>query len=122
MATRPAPDSRPRSAGAVDRGLSTTVDIETPELIVVSYQVAGVGSRIVAGLIDATIAFSAFIGIIVLFFTVGDRVLGARAASAISADGVALLLLLQFALIWGYYVLFEALSDGQTPGKRAMHL
>lgn len=122
MATRPAPDSRPRSASAVDRGLSTTVDIETPELIVVSYQVAGVGSRIVAGLIDATIAFSAFIGIIVLFFTVGDRVLGARAASAISAYGVAVLLLLQFALIWGYYVLFEALSDGQTPGKRAMHL
>jgi uncharacterized membrane protein SpoIIM required for sporulation len=31
---------------------------------------------------------------------------------------MALLVLVQFALLWGYYVLFEGLMDGQTPGKR----
>ena len=29
---------------------------------------------------------------------------------------------LQFAVLWGYYVLFEALADGQTPGKRSQRL
>src|SRR5215207_8538857 len=32
--------------------------------------------------------------------------------------GMAILLLAQFSLLWGYYVLFEGLMDGQTPGKR----
>ena len=105
-----------------DRPLATTVDIETPELIVVSYTVAGVGSRMLAGLIDAAITLAAFIGTIVLFLTMGDRILGQRVSSALSAYGFAMVLLLQFALVWGYYVLFEALADGQTPGKRAMHL
>jgi uncharacterized membrane protein SpoIIM required for sporulation/uncharacterized RDD family membrane protein YckC len=35
---------------------------------------------------------------------------------------VALLMLVQFAAQWGYYVLFEALWDGQTPGKRWLGL
>ncbi len=43
----------------------------------------------------------------------------------ISSSGawlIAVYVLLQFAVIWGYYVLFEGLWDGQTPGKRMMQL
>ena len=32
------------------------------------------------------------------------------------------LLIVQFTVQWGYYVLFEALNDGQTPGKRLLRL
>jgi uncharacterized membrane protein SpoIIM required for sporulation len=29
---------------------------------------------------------------------------------------------MQFAILWGYYLLFEGLADGQTPGKRILRL
>jgi uncharacterized membrane protein SpoIIM required for sporulation len=35
---------------------------------------------------------------------------------------LAIVTLIQFVIIWGYYVFFEALSDGQTPGKKAMKM
>ena len=100
---------------------ATTVDIETPELIVVSYTVAGVGSRVLAGLIDVAITLAVFIGIMIAAIVTGSRS-PVRTSDPSVAFGVTMLLLLQFALQWGYYVLFEALADGQTPGKRLMHL
>ena len=38
------------------------------------------------------------------------------------AWAVAVVVLMQFAVLWGYYVLFEALADGRTPGKRLQRL
>jgi len=35
---------------------------------------------------------------------------------------IAVLVILQFAILWGYYLLFEGLRDGQTPGKRLLRL
>ena len=35
---------------------------------------------------------------------------------------IAVIVLAQFAVIWGYYFLFESLRDGQTPGKRLLGL
>ena len=35
---------------------------------------------------------------------------------------VALLILFYFVLIWGYYALFEAFRNGQTPGKRVLKI
>ena len=36
--------------------------------------------------------------------------------------GLAALVLLSFALLWGYFVYFEGLRDGQTPGKRKLRI
>jgi uncharacterized membrane protein SpoIIM required for sporulation/uncharacterized RDD family membrane protein YckC len=51
---------------------------------------------------------------------------GFRMARGVGLGGepwmLALLFLAQFAILWGYYVLFEGLADGQTPGKRIMRL
>ena len=87
----------------------------------VSYTVAGVGSRVLAGLIDVAITLAVFIGIMIAAIVTGSRS-PVRTSDPSVAFGVTMLLLLQFALQWGYYVLFEALADGQTPGKRLMHL
>ncbi|MDQ2665220.1 MAG: stage II sporulation protein M [Gemmatimonadota bacterium] len=102
------------------RPFEQTVDVETPELVVLTYSVAGVGSRVLAGLTDllicAGLLFVVTIAIVLLrggFSLVGDR----------SASwGAAALLLAQFVVLWGYYVLFEGLMDGQTPGKRLHRL
>jgi uncharacterized membrane protein SpoIIM required for sporulation/uncharacterized RDD family membrane protein YckC len=98
-----------------------TVDVETPELVVLSYSVAGVGSRAMAGLTDLIICVVTLIAVII-----GMMVLGIGTASFLFDAGAAwasaILILAQFVIFWGYYVLFEGLMDGQTPGKRIHRL
>ena len=104
--------------------LAQTVDIETPELVVVSYTVAGVGSRTVAALIDYAICITAIVVVFIAASQTNVRLPSLR-ESASSTSGtwiLATLTVIQFAVLWLYYVLFEALMDGQTPGKRFMHL
>ncbi len=98
-----------------------TVDVETPELVVLTYTVAGVGSRVAAALIDYGICLLGYAAVLIGMSSLGVRSrLGGWAGSAAWAG--ALLYLLLFAILWGYYVLFEGLADGQTPGKRLLRL
>lgn len=103
--------------------LSETVDIETPELVVLSYTVAGLGSRVAAALIDLAITVLLFVliftGLVVLTRTRGLRAAGPTPSTAWA---FAFLALSQFVILWGYYLLFEGLRDGQTPGKRVLRL
>jgi uncharacterized membrane protein SpoIIM required for sporulation/uncharacterized RDD family membrane protein YckC len=100
--------------------LAQTIDVETPELVVVTYTIAGVGSRVAAALIDYTICLLAYFTVLLGSSSLGARSIigGARGA----AWGAAVLYLLLFVILWGYYVLFEGLADGQTPGKRLLRL
>ena len=102
--------------------LAQTVDIETPELVGVTYTVAGVGSRAYAAIIDYFICVVGFIVVTIGILTFFDRVRSGLAREASVAWAAALMILVQFVVLWGYYVLFEALADGQTPGKRALRL
>lgn len=101
--------------------LANTMEVETPELVVLSYTIAGVGSRAYAALIDYSICFiivlAADIGITVFIARVGGVMRSWSASLAIS-----IIVLVQFAVLWGYYVLFEALNDGRTPGKMLQRL
>jgi uncharacterized membrane protein SpoIIM required for sporulation/uncharacterized RDD family membrane protein YckC len=103
--------------------LTQTVDIETPELVVLSYTIAGLGSRVYAALIDLVIC-----AVVLIAFVIGSVILvGSRAesqaeSSASTAWAVAIIVLFQFAILWGYYLLFEGFNDGQTLGKRLLKL
>jgi uncharacterized membrane protein SpoIIM required for sporulation/uncharacterized RDD family membrane protein YckC len=104
--------------------LAPTVDVETPELVVLTYTIAGVGSRAAAALIDYLLCMLALLMLSLLVNLLGIRgTSGPRPAGAASgAWAFAVFMLFAFALLWGYYVLFEALADGQTPGKRMLRL
>ncbi|MEO7996771.1 MAG: stage II sporulation protein M [Gemmatimonadaceae bacterium] len=103
--------------------LTQTVDVETPELAVLSYTVAGVGSRASAAIIDYLICIVTVVLTFVLIAQFAVRGAATRATTTMSTAWVlAIAGLLQFAILWLYYVLFEALMDGQTPGKRIMNL
>jgi uncharacterized membrane protein SpoIIM required for sporulation/uncharacterized RDD family membrane protein YckC len=103
--------------------LIQTVDIETPELVVLSYTIAGLGSRVYAALIDLLIC-----AVVMIAFLVGTAILALHAKEPLSqptsstAWAVAIIILFQFAILWGYYLLFEGFNDGQTPGKRLLKL
>ena len=102
--------------------LSQTVDVETPELVVLSYTVAGVGSRATAACIDYAICIMTFITVIIAFMQLQVTFGVASSRDSSGALVMAVLGVVQFAILWLYYVLFEALADGQTPGKRLMKL
>jgi len=114
MAASPIPTAASGPSTA-PRGLDQRVDVETPEQVILSYTVAGVGSRIAAALLDYLICTLLLvgIGIVAIAFSVAH----------FSTPWVAVVLILAlFGIYWGYYTLFEALWDGQTPGKRRMGL
>src|SRR5436853_7199681 len=61
------PPSETRRGGTIVRTLSSlaqTIDVETPELVVFSYTIAGVGSRALAALIDALLCIGAILAIV----------------------------------------------------------
>src|SRR6266542_2353351 len=102
--------TQPISSTAL-RSLDDTVDIETPELTVITYTIAGVGSRVKAAIIDSAVIFGLLLVIVIIAAMVGfDFSFGGWAFAA--------LVLAQFMIIWGYYILCEGLLDGQTLGKR----
>ena len=87
--------------------------VVTTEKVVITYRVAGIGSRFLAWLID--------VGLIAVLFAMGA---GAGAALDLLRPGIggAIIFLWLFTLQWGYFLFFEWLWAGQTPGKRAMGL
>lgn len=93
------------------------VEVETPELVVLSYTIAGIGSRIYAGFVDMLICIG-----LILVVGIGSSILVAKLGTslglaAISSWAIALLSLMAFAIFWGYFVVCEWLFDGQTFGK-----
>src|SRR6476661_6989878 len=108
----------PAAAPTARKSLVQTVDVETPELVVFSYTIAGVGSRASAALIDALICVGGFLLLLFGLFQLAKygRVTPNTGAtvSRSTAWAAALIGIFQFAVLWLYYVLFEALADGQT--------
>lgn len=103
--------------------LTQSVDIETPELVVVSYTIAGLGSRVYAAILDLLICVVLFVGTIVAVVAMSssdsDNSIGNPMTTAWA---MAITVFMQFVILWGYYLLFEGLADGQTPGKRLLRI
>ena len=108
-------------AQPINEPLVQTVDFETPELVVVSYTIAGLGSRVAAALIDLVVCLVLFLGsaITIAMTASKDNELGSPTSTAWA---MAIMVFCQFFIIWGYYLLCEGLFDGQTLGKRALGL
>jgi uncharacterized membrane protein SpoIIM required for sporulation/uncharacterized RDD family membrane protein YckC len=105
---------KPKSAA-----LETRVDVETPELVSVSYTIAGIGSRARASITDHVIMFVTIMALIIALGALGGFKGAVALFGAWLQGALVILLVLGY---WGYFVLFEALWDGQTPGKRFNHL
>lgn len=102
--------------------LSQTIDVETPELVVFSYTIAGVGSRALAALVDSLIVIGAIIVIMIVIAIASPGRAPGAPGDVFDAWAGAIFVFATFFVLWGYYVLFEGLADGQTPGKRLLRL
>jgi uncharacterized RDD family membrane protein YckC len=97
------------------------VSIRTPENIELSYALAGPGSRAAAYVIDFLIMgvlCQMLINVLAAAFVVLFNALGVGSELWVSA----ILTLILFALYNGYFIVLEWLLNGQTPGKRLLHI
>jgi uncharacterized RDD family membrane protein YckC/uncharacterized membrane protein SpoIIM required for sporulation len=91
--------------------------IETPEHVLLDLEIAGVGSRLLAAVIDSAIVAAIMLAGALLVVVLGS--FGLVPSSALGRAWIAALAIgLGFALGNGYFILFEGLRGGQTPGKR----
>jgi uncharacterized RDD family membrane protein YckC len=106
--------------------MEESVTISTPDHVELKFEFAGLGSRFAAYLID-------FLFLFLLMLLVGVVALLAGVVSSTSLKsifagesgwatswGVAVLIVFVFLINWGYYVFFEGLRRGSTPGKRRL--
>jgi uncharacterized RDD family membrane protein YckC len=89
--------------------LDTHHEIVTPEGVSLHLPVAGPVPRALAWLIDLALRLAVLLAASLLLGLLG-------------AAGMGALMVLAFCVFWLYPVLFEALWDGRTPGKRALGL
>lgn len=85
------------------------LEVETPEHVVLDYEIAGIGSRALAALIDTAIIAGAnlALGLLLMWF-----------APSLGRWVGVVWVFVSFASLWGYHALFEGFRNGQTPGKR----
>ena len=99
--------------------------IETPERVPIEFALASIGNRFLAVLIDHTIQFLT-IGMIVYFVSwliapeIGDE--PSIGVEDLRGWTLAVFIFIITALFSGYFVVFEWLWNGQTPGKRLLRL
>ena len=98
--------------------MDETVSIVTPDHIALDFELAGIGSRLLALILDGLLIAAALIVLIILGLIAGIGTAVSTGSASPAAWTTALVVLLVFATVWGYFVLFEARNRGQTPGKR----
>jgi uncharacterized RDD family membrane protein YckC len=100
----------------MERPISDTdLVVATPERVSFDYQVAGLGTRAIAQILDLLIVSGILIG--VYFF--------AFAAGAVTGSDTAIYLVIiigSFLVLFGYFWISEALWSGQTIGKKVFRL
>lgn len=106
--------------------MNDTVSISTPDHVTLEFELAGLGSRFLAHAVDAIL----IVLLVILFwvvllvaglFSIGDLDGVWQNGSAwTSSWAFAILLFLIFLTVWGYYVFFECVMHGSTPGKHEL--
>jgi uncharacterized RDD family membrane protein YckC len=98
--------------------VSEPTGIVTPEAVVLEFDAAGAGSRLISESIDVTIQLVAF-GLLLL----GAVLLAAGlSSSGLEWIAVVLVFVFLFLVLFGYPIACETLWNGKTPGKAAMGL
>jgi uncharacterized RDD family membrane protein YckC len=88
------------------------ISVATPEGITLDASLAGVGSRLAAGVLDQLLRSAVLLALVILLAVAGD------AGDLSGGLAVAALIVAVFLVQFAYDVLFETLASGRTPGKR----
>lgn len=98
-----------------------SLNIDTPENVIFGYEVAGIGSRFLAALLDSTLILVTMLVANITGFLLVSA-LGFSSDSMAPGVITAFTGFLSFLMFWGYYIFFEIIWNGQSPGKRLQNL
>ena len=108
--------------------MSREILVVTPENIEIEYELAGIGSRFLANLLDSFLQTAIYlglwivVGIIALIVSLTTSVFSRALGVFFGEIQVAFALVAGFVILWGYFIWFETVWNGQTPGKRQLGL
>jgi uncharacterized RDD family membrane protein YckC len=104
--------------------MERSVDVATGESVAFSYELAGLGSRFLAMLVDLTIQVLVVVLLLLLLAWGAQGTAGVKNLAAPSkiVDAIvkAIYIIAGFILFFGYFIIFEWLFNGRTPGKRLL--
>jgi uncharacterized RDD family membrane protein YckC len=89
--------------------------VATPERVSFDYQVAGLGTRAIAQLLDLLIVFGILTAVLFAYIAANAAGMDSGLATLLLAIGI-------FLTVFGYFWVSEALWSGQTVGKKAFRL
>ncbi|BAU11284.1 RDD family protein [Leptolyngbya sp. NIES-3755] len=97
--------------------LFNRIKIRTPESVELEFTLAGIGTRTIALVVDYLIWGAVLIGLLI-FWSILSVQLQRYFGEGIDLWISAISILITFTVYTGYFVIFETLWRGQTPGKR----
>jgi uncharacterized RDD family membrane protein YckC len=104
-----------------------TLIIETPEHVELQFGLATIGNRFLACMLDHTIQFTTIFLTYLIARSLSGSVREMESALMGGDKGtslwvIAVWILVSFLIFFGYFIFFETIWSGQTPGKRWMKL
>ncbi len=96
------------------------LDIKTPEYVSIQFQIAGLGSRAAAFIIDQLLLWVVNIITIVGLLFIYNGMESMQFFLMDSSIPLAVTLILLFIVNWGYFFVFEFFSGGRTIGKKVV--
>jgi len=104
-----------------------TLVIETPEHVELNFALATIGNRFLACAIDHAVQLISFIVVYVIARSLSAGLRAAESMIFEDAKGISLwivagLIVASFVIFFGYFIFFETIWSGQTPGKRWLKL
>jgi uncharacterized RDD family membrane protein YckC len=99
--------------------LDDTKTVITPEQVAITYRLAGIATRFAAVLVDTLAQGVMVIALVGLLLWLFPAVAGSADVVETSSRWIiALLVMGGFAVLWGYFIFFETVWSGRTPGKK----
>lgn len=99
------------------------IKIRTPESVELEFTLAGIGNRALALLIDYTVLGAAIAILVLIASLIAEQLTDLATVLGGGTDAIelwlaAILLLVLFTIFVSYFVIFEVVWQGQSPGKR----
>jgi uncharacterized RDD family membrane protein YckC len=96
------------------------MDIKTPEFVSLQFQLAGLGSRAAAFILDQLILMAVNILILIVFYFVTKGMTSLPFLVEMNSLPLAIMIIAMFIINGGYFFAFEYFSGGRTIGKKAL--
>jgi uncharacterized RDD family membrane protein YckC len=97
--------------------IDTSAEVETPEHVRFHHRLAGPAGRAIAYFVDLLVR-----GAIMAVLLLVAEIAGVAAGAELRGLSYGVMAVIYFAMEWGYYVLFETIWSGRSPGKKVMRL